>query len=447
MARRNNTSKEFQLVHSGDFISVYSNTELGIVYSKFEDSPTRLKDFKYSDAEYKIAAWGEDNLLPQKRESIVKDNNIVPELIATKRGIILGQGLQAFKTEYIDGKKTRTLIPMPPETQDFLDATGWDDYALIAAGELLKHGNVFPEFVRSKDFNKITSFKAHFTKNIRAGKQNKDGVVEKYYWHGSWAQEAEDKQKPKAIPLYNPDKKQLLYLMHLGDPLFFDGYYYYPAYWGGKEWIELSNIIPKWQKANLDNGYSIRFHIRIPKDYFLNKTAWKAAANKKQQEKCISDATAAEEEFIEQMNNFLAGVNGAGRAVYTKYEDGIDEIKKTFPGIEIIPIKVDMKDEALLKLFEKSNDANISAQGIHPSLASIQVQGKMSAGAEIRNALLSYIAIKTHLIRKLILKPLYHVKKINGWAADIDFQFIDIEIEKLDENKAGQSQKIEGQQI
>ena len=37
-----------------------------------------------------IRFWGQDNSLPQYREQIVSDNNIVPTLIQTKRDITLG---------------------------------------------------------------------------------------------------------------------------------------------------------------------------------------------------------------------------------------------------------------------------------------------------------------------------------------------------------------------
>jgi len=445
MSRRNN---QLVRIHTGNYISVYGNKDMSIVYSKFDDTSTRLDSFTYKDSsgdgKLEIAYWGDNNLLPYKREEIIKDNNIVPELIATKRGIILGQGLQTYTVSYVDGKKKRTLVDAPPEIKDFLEETDWEQYALIATGELLKHGNLFPEFVMNKAKNKILSFKAHYTKNIRAGKQNTKGKIKKYYWHGSWETDNPTVAKPQPIAVWDKEKPEALFLLHLGDPLFFDGYYYYPGWWGGKEWIELSNIIPKWQKANLDNGYSIRFHIRIPKDYFLDKVAWNSAQDQKGKDACINAAVEKEKEFMEEMNRFLSGVDGAGRAVFTKYEI-IEQVQKAYPGIEIIPIKADLKDEALLKLFEKSNDANISGQGIHPSLASIQVQGKMSAGSEIRNALLSYIAIKTPNIRKLILKPLYLAKKINGWDENIEFGFEDIEIEKLDENKSGQATKLQGQ--
>lgn len=428
-------------LHSGKYISIYGDPKSGLAIMVTNQTDrnelTEIKRWSYSGGSAEIAYWGDNNLLPQDREDILQDNNIVPELIATKRGIILGQKLVAYKPRWENGKEIKEIIEIPAVISDWLEGTDFDSYCMQSAGELMKHGNIFVEMIESET-KKLALIKAKSAKRIRAGVQNKAGIIENYFWHGSWGEavkKAKELPAPVQIPAWIDGQSQTKSMLHLGDPLFHDGYYFWPAYWGGAEWIELSNVIPKFHKANISNGYSIRFHVKIPANYFLDKVKYESSS-KTDKIKCIDEATAAENQFIDNMNKFLSGAKNAGRAVYTKF-DFAEDMAKEYPGIKIDSITADLKDEALLKLFEKSNDANISAQGIHPSLASIQTQGKLSAGAEIRNALLSYIAIKTPLPRKLILKPLYIAKKMNGWDKDIHFTFEDIEITKLDENHAG----------
>jgi hypothetical protein len=434
--------------YSGKTVNVYTDAKKGmlLIYSQERTEFTEIKHWKVGGKERKIAFWGEHNQLPQEREFILQDNNIVPELIITKRGIILGKGIEAYRIRYESGKKIREIVEMPPAASDFFESINSERYFTEACGELLKHGNMFIEFIASKN-SKITSLRVQPCKRIRAGAQNDKGIIDTYHWHGSWGDKkgttitTVDTNPAIPIPAWNPESLAPKFIMHLGDPLFYDGYYYWPPYWGGSEWIELSNVIPRFHKANITNGYSIRYHIKIPSNYFLDKFSWETAADENARLQCITDAQAREQEFIDQMNKFLAGESNTGRAVYTKF-DIQDEINKEFPGIQILPISADLKDEALLKLFEKSNDANISAQGIHPALSSIQTQGKMSSGSEIRNALLSFIAIKTTFPRKLLMKPINLVKKTNGWPKDIHYGFEDLEITTLDDNPAGRQEVL-----
>ena len=53
----------------------------------------------------KIWTWGTNNLLPQQREALVLDNNIVPELMGTKRDITVGGGLMYYTERFENGKR------------------------------------------------------------------------------------------------------------------------------------------------------------------------------------------------------------------------------------------------------------------------------------------------------------------------------------------------------
>jgi hypothetical protein len=435
-------------IYEGDSIHLYrdvaSKSIVSFAFLSDREEVTTRQRVNLGNQGFEVMGWGSDNKLPQRREDILKDNNIVPELIATKRGITLGQGLICFNRTFKDGKKVLTPIDTPEVVKTFLDQSEWDDYILAAAGDIFKHNCVFTEYIRNKG-GQIHSISNHSCKRMRAGLPDLDGKVRKWFWHGSWdaANKETREQKAKALQLYNPAIRQPLFITVHGDPLFFDGYYFWPPYWGGKEWIELSNIIPKFHKSNLTNGYTVRFHIEIPKGYFSAKGTY---STESEQKKALEEAQAREQEFIDNMNKFLSGTDNAGRAVYTKY-DIEAYTNKEFPGIKIHPVNFDMKDEALLKLFEKSNQANIGAQGLHPTLASIETQGKLSSGSEMRNALNAYISIKTPAPRSILLKPLYLVKKINNWPANLEFGFEDMDLTVLSEDHAGTTNKVENQEV
>lgn len=401
-----------------------------------------------------IMTWGKDNNLPQERERLVSDNNIVPALIERKRNIITGNGYFAYTKrleKQADGtmKSLQEEVEIPPAAAEFFEAVDLDKYLSDAAGELMKHSLLLTDFIRNKG-GQIIAMEVKECKYMRAARKDTDGRVKKWYWSGFWGKQSaansiirKEDRKTVEIPVYaGEEARQPKFVVPAGDYLFNDGYYPIPSWWGGWEWIELANGIPAFHKANLLNGYNIRWHIEIPADYFLDYEAYNGAVDSDTKSLVLNTAKEKEQEFMDNINEFLAGLANAGRTVFTKYE--LDKsMGKDFPGIKIKALDYDMKDEALLKLFDKSNTANISAQGIHPTLANIETQGKLSSGTEIRNAYLMWLIINTYQPRRKMLKALDLVKRVNGWPAEVFYGIRDFELTALSEDKSGMQKREE----
>lgn len=402
-----------------------------------------------------IRTWGNDNLLPQQREALVLDNNIVPELIGTKRDITVGGGLMYYQERFesgADGKKKRIVEEeeMPKAAMEFFsrmeDTTQGqtiDQFLLKNCRNLMFHANLFVEYIRDKN-GAIFSMEAMESRHVRPEKMRENGVVMNWYWSGDWKNRVKPEYTPQVIPAYRGEmRKQPKFLYHAMDDVLCDDYLGIPTWWGGRAWIECANAIPVFHISNLRNGYTLRWHIEIPTTYFSDMTA--AAQTQAQKTAAAAKETEARQIFIRKLNDFLAGAEQAGRALITEYEIN-KQMAKDYPGIKVTALNVDIKDEALLKLFAHSNDANISAQGIHPTLAAIQTQGKLSSGSEIRNAFTMYVAIKTPVKRAVLLRPINLVDRINGWSGKSGgkWGFRDIEITKLDEDPAGQRQVAVG---
>jgi len=192
-------------------------------------------------------------------------------------------------------------------------------------------------------------------------------------------------------------------------------------------------------ESNLKNGYNIRFLVKYPEGYFLNKYEYDTAAgDPDKQQECLDKERIAKQDFIDKINELLSGSENAGRAVFV--EDMLNQITSEYTGVTITPVDFDMKDKALLELYEKTNQANISAQGIHPTLANIESQGKLSSGSEMRNAFLFYVLTKVPRPRRQVLKTMDVVMKINGWDKkypDLKWTFQDFQITTLDDEKNG----------
>lgn len=423
----------------------------------FDKGSTKKINPPGGGAGIEIMYWGKENDLPQQREDLVADNNIVPSLIERKRNILIGQDIMPYRTRYetgADGKTKKIIeeVEMPAEVQAWLDGERWGngsnfyEYMAAAAGEWTKHSLIIPEYVRTKDLKWISSVEVKECKYMRAGKKNDIGRIDTWYWSGHWGPQSVQKNKLEtkktvAFQVYaGEEKRQVKFIKPVGDYLLNDGYYPIPAWWGGWEWIELANHIPQFHKSNIQNGYNLRWHIQIPTDYFLDYEKYQSASTESDKAEVLKDQQAKEQAFMDDVNEFLAGIANVGRTLFTKYE--MDKaLGKEYPGIKITALTYDMKDEALLKLFERSNTANTSAQGLHPSLAGIETAGKLSSGTEIRNAFLMWLIINTPLARKMILSPLNLVKRANGWPADINYQIRDYELTSLATDPSGMQEK------
>jgi len=57
---------------------------------------TVMGTYHAGEAQHTIVFWGENNALPEEREYIIGKNNIVPQIIRTKRDLIIGGGIMAY---------------------------------------------------------------------------------------------------------------------------------------------------------------------------------------------------------------------------------------------------------------------------------------------------------------------------------------------------------------
>lgn len=125
-----------------------------------------------TQSKIEIMSWGKDNDLPQQREQLVSDNNIVGTIIARKRDITLGAGIFAFKKikrapTTPDGKTKWDIdeVEIPAEAQQFFEENDLENCLLTACGELMKHGVCATEFIRLRgNMGKIALMKAHESK-------------------------------------------------------------------------------------------------------------------------------------------------------------------------------------------------------------------------------------------------------------------------------------------
>jgi hypothetical protein len=403
-----------------------------------------MRTVRLGKTKAEIKEWGTNNSAPSEREKLLQNNEILPNLQILQRNLLIGGGMYTYKETYdAEGKKKCMEVEMPSYMKTFFDETNMDLVLETAFSELTKHLVCFPEIVWTRD-GRVKSIEVKESRMMRAEKKQK-GKVQAYWFSGHFGVEHWKNIKEEVvlerIALYDPTldeagrRAQGRFVYPISDMMMNDGYYPIPPIDGVKNWVVIMNKTPIFHDTNLDNTYAMNWHVEIPDDYFYDWFSVNEGLKKPEEAK--KEAVTAEEEFIEKMNKFFAGVTNAGRTVYTKFRTTLE---KDYPGIKITALKGDMRDEALLKLHDAATIAVLSNQGVPAVLGSIPTPNRMSAGAEIRNTLTMYLIIYAPFLRNKMIKFLEFIGRLNGWDASVKIGFRDVEITKLDENKAGKSE-------
>ncbi|MBF9239456.1 hypothetical protein I2I05_18835 [Hymenobacter sp. BT683] len=372
----------------------------------------------------KIAPWGKDNLQPQQMLELIYNNHIKPQLITTARDFLLGSRVGCFKRSIKEGKIVVEPV-IDTEMEDWFESIDGDAAMQSLAYNLEGFANYFSVLsLASKNYVEgIQSFDATVVRALVTTKPR----PEKYALHHDWRNFKAD--EAKVLPAYDPRNptKYGECLLHGRDWTPGQKYYDMPPYWGTRKWTEVSNKIPRFHSSGLDNGYNLKYHIKIPQGYF---DQFGDAEKQK----------AAERDLMGAMNEMLAGVENADKAFVSKF--AVDAMGKALPGWEIVPIENKMSDKAYDSVNTQANIAHTSGHGIDPSLAGIDTGGKFGgSGSEKRISYQLHIALRTPTKRKILLQTLKAAHAIMGFNRAHQFGFEDVDLTTLAENPTGQ-QKV-----
>lgn len=396
----------------------------------------------------KNAIWyrqhGADNDLPQAREKLVKENNIVLALLQTKTDIWLGHGLMAlnerFETDPLTGeqRKVSDEVEYPAWAKAFFAENDMDKIFTEGFAELAIHDCVLPELVRSFD-GKIKTVEIKKNRHMRISEQDESGKSLYWFYCGQWVARKGGmvrKYPIIPIPIYTGEaKKQGKFIYPITTSILNDDYYAIPTWEGSRDWIELANAIPRFHIRNLENGYTMRWHIIIPQGYFSDDDSESVTAAVRSAAKTNEEAR--RQAFLDELQSVLRGTDNASSIIFSESLFS-ERLQKELPGIRIEPLNFDMKDQALLVLFEKTNQAVIAAQAIHPTLAAVETEQTRAGGSEILRSFQMYLLTKALRPRMAMLKLLELVQKVNAPEDTVTkWGFKDKFLTELSQNKNG----------
>ncbi len=408
---------------------VFASLETGNVY-QFEDrlySRTNPNTVNYG--KWKVIKWGSDNLLPYLNRRILAENDIKQNLIDTDVNIAAGQYLFLYQERIQDGE--RIIEPVEDnELSDWLESWNIHEKYTETLQDLKEMGNSWVEIILSRDRSIATSMISQDAVDCRLTKNEKDSRRKdsEYLLLGDWKKRGLSTDDLQAVPLLDvrdPELgKTVKCAYHVKKLISGMPFYSLVEWYGTKDWTEIANIVPKFHKQGLKSGYMLRYHIKIPMSYFDGKTD-------KAKEKL-------KEEIREQLDSVLSGAENAHKAFYSFINDKLSIQGNLLSEWKIEKIETDLKDESYLKLHDTASKVHARGHNIDPALAGIQTEGRLSAGAEIRNLLNYHIAYKTPRIRRIAMRPFNLVKDFNfPDKRSIKIGIGDIEMTTEDQSPSG----------
>ncbi len=370
----------------------------------------------------KVAPWGPNNDQPNKMLELVHNNHLKPQLITTARDFVLGSRLGVFKRTIVEDKE-RVVPVIDTAMEDWYESIVGDRALQSLAYNLETFANCFSVLsLESKNY--VESIQSFDCTVVRALVTTKP-TPEKYALHHNWRNFRAD--EAKILPVFDPRNPGKFgeCIVHGRDWTPGQKYYDIPPYWGTRQWTKVSNKIARFHEAGLDNGYNVKYHIKIPVGYF-DQFGDTPEAKKK-----------AELDLMANMNEMLAGVENTDKVFVSKF--AVDSYGKQLPGWEIVPIENKMSDSAYDSVNTQANIAHTSGHGIDPSLAGIDTGGKFGgSGSEKRISYQLHIALRTPQKRKILLQTFQAAHKIMGFNKEHFFGFVDVDITTIAENPKGQ---------
>lgn len=354
-----------------------------------------------------IEPWGIHNWKPQEILATVSNHAYLPGLLNVKTILAIAQGLQTYEKRQ-EGDEVVNIPILDQELEDWFEELEVNEFAWQTAVDVSHWAGGFTQVITNKRGNEVRDLVRLDVTNCRV-----DQVLRHTFAYETW-QDILNHSHYTKLPLYKKGEKQKNFAVQSKNT--YPGSQCYPVNpaWGAINWIKFANEIPIFKLASIRNGFTIKYHIRIPVDYFLitypeGKTFDKDG---KLVENIHAFRKEKELELYTNLNKYLSGARNANKIVTSR--TWIDPVtQKPINGLEIEAIEDNYKYDAFIEDLEASDTRILSSQNLFPSIAGIKTINKLGGGgSETRNDFNIASQVLTTQPQELILKPLKIAKKI-----------------------------------
>lgn len=386
--------------------------------------------------------WGDNDDEPKKwRAKLEKSTTALP-LIAKQVAMMYGMGFVYYR-EVREGDSISYDFTPIPEIDNFIQANEINTFLMERMMDYRFNNNLWCEYLVSNDEKKITNIYHLESEFCRFGPTEENKFKEVYY-KGDYSKSGD----PEKIPFIskrelNSDTigKQAKFCTHNSFPMPGRTIYSVPPHIGlyrDLGWLDYANSIPEIMNSVNKNVMDLKYHIRIPYEYWPRiHSNWTELSQQKKDEFIKKKLT--------EMNDWLTGTKNAGKAFISHF--ATDEITgKPLAGWEIIEMNENGKKDKYLTSVQEADIQTTRSLQMDVSLAGIQpAGGKMGAGSgsDKRTAFVNQISVSFSDI-EVITYPLRVVQAFNGWDPSVKWSFMHVIPTTLNENKSGSKTSLDG---
>lgn len=379
------------------------------------------------------ARWGNDNDYAQRLiDAVMADP--AAALLEKRRAMHWGRGLMFFKKRVENGKEIIEPVAdedIPSEIEEFFFRNDIPNFFQGVIADFEWWHSYCVQYI-TNNTGKIIEVKWQRMKDVRPEKRNpKTGKIDKYYLSGMWPEPREE--EVATIPAFERMGSGSGLYRHQLVSIDKD-YFPQPAWHGITRWLYIAGKIPRWVLANIDNSINLKYHVKIPLAYFLQRHPLEVYKNSEERNKAIQDD---EDSLYKKIDSYLAGEKNVHKAFYSKV--AMDDQGKPIPGWEIIPIDNKIQDEAWLRAYGTASMAITSGVGLSPSIGGQVLPNGLGSGSgsDLREQFNFYMQVMTAQPRQTTLEPWEIIKRRNKWPKDLHLGYRDVVLQSTDQNKSG----------
>ncbi|UOQ99902.1 hypothetical protein MUN81_10465 [Hymenobacter sp. 5317J-9] len=388
-----------------------------------------------------LAPWGDANDFPQQVLAAMAKSTILKPVLDWKTRAVYGKGIVYGKVIGYkpDGSEIFQRVN-DHVVKEFFRKSNLSRFGFEGIQGLMYFANAFPELVLSNDRSQITSICVQDTPYCRYSAQKPGEAAPQWvYISANWPEAKPGDEYTTRVPVLDPyydvvetlrtDTRGFKYIYPLSLPSPGQALYQL-AVWNviiKSGWLDVAQAIPEFKKQLFINQLSIKYIIEADLRYWEWKYPDWAEKKEGDRKRIIS-------EELDAFEKTMAGTDGAGKSV----------LAVTMPdpngGPPISVFKVTAIDDKIKSglYIEDSQEASshiYTALQVDPTLSGISPGKGMGAGSGSDKRVAFNAFLATHAFHQdLLLEVLNLVRDYNGWDPELEFRFLNPEINTLDKN-------------
>ncbi len=424
----------------GSYVATSSGTTSSSVAAKLKDENfgSVVPNKKEFSGSREWVPWGRTDRFPDEVFAEVRKSGVAMSALRLLNYKLFGQQLIPVIEEGLDdNKEMKYSLVKDAEVTEFLKRSNIDRWRISNIQDYNFLGITFPSLMMNADRSKVVKVGHDKARKYRYLPYDQStGRIDKIMRSANFpapSSDARDKEITKVINSadWYEEVERIRYTD--GDhryifPTYFPDaeYDYYPRVaWDAireNGWLEISNSIPEYKRAIFRNQSSIKYHVKIHQQYWLNKFPKWASMS-------VEARTVEVNKQLDEMDKYLTGTDNAMRTFVSFFETDRSNGKES-GHIIIEPIDDKLKSDAYLPDGAAANAEILFSMLVNPAVFGVGMPGGSytgganNGGSNIRESWLVMNAINS-ADRAILYHIFDFVREYNGWNPDMKLITLD----------------------